>query len=68
MYNVFLNSLFLGTCYILSIFLQVLGLLWVFFLFFSVPYFGLVCDHGNSFFFVLKSKKEKVLDRGQNGF
>ena len=31
--------------------------------FFSVPYFGLVCDHGN-----LTSKKEKVLDRGQNGF
>ena len=27
-----------------------------FFILFSVPYFGLACDHGNSFF-ALKSKK-----------
>ena len=45
---VFLNLLFLGTCTIF--FSQVLGLsLGLFNLFlFSVPYFGLVCDHGNS--------------------
>ena len=34
------------------------------FLFYSVvPYFGLACDHGNS----CKSKKEKVLNRDQDG-
>ena len=47
---VFLNLLFLGTCIIF--FSQVLNFLWVFFYFyriFSVPYFGLACDHGNSF-------------------
>ena len=47
---VFLNLLFLGTCIIF--FSQVLDFLWVFFfflLYFSVPYFGLACDHGNSF-------------------
>ena len=49
---VFLNQvlLFLGTCIIF--FSQVLGLSLVFFYFyryFSVPYFGLACDHGNSF-------------------
>ena len=51
---VFLNLLFLGTC--ITFFSQVLDFLWVFFLFlfyfcryFSVPYFGLACDHGNSF-------------------
>ena len=45
----FLNLLFLGTCIIC--FSQVLGFLWVFFIlfYFSVPYFGLACDHGNSF-------------------
>ena len=36
--------------------------------YFSVPYFGLACDHGKIRFFALKSKKEKVLDGGQNGF
>ena len=46
---VFLNLLFLGTCYI-SFFASV----WTFsgsfyFILFSVPYIGLACDHGNSF-------------------
>ena len=46
---VFSELLFLGTCIIL--FSQVLGLsLGLFYLFYSsVPYFGLACDHGNSF-------------------
>ena len=46
---VFLNLLFLGTCIIC--FSQVLDFLWVFFIlfYFSVPYFGLAYDHGNSF-------------------
>ena len=47
---VFLNLLFLGTCIIL--FSQVLGLslgLFYFYRYFSVPYFGLACDHGTSF-------------------
>ena len=49
---VFLNLLFLGTCIIF--FSQVLDFFWVFFIFivilyFSVPYFGLACDHGKSF-------------------
>ena len=50
---VFLNLLFLGTCIIF--FSQVLGLslvfifIFIFFRYFSVPYFGLACDHGNSF-------------------
>ena len=65
---VFLNFLlFLGTC--INDFSQVLGLslgLFVFILF-SVPYFGLAYDPEISFF-ALKSKKEKVLDRGQNDF
>ena len=51
----------LGTCIIF--FSQVLGLslgLFYFYRYFSVPYFGLACDHGNSFLcLVLKSKKEK---------
>ena len=45
---VFLNLLFLGTCIIF--FSQVLRLFSGSFLFyFSVPYFGLAGDHGNSF-------------------
>ena len=48
-FSVFLNLLFLGTCYIFfrkcSDFLRV----FFYFLFFSVPYFELACDHGNSF-------------------
>ena len=47
---VLLNLLFLGTCVI--VFREYWDFLWVFFLFyfyFSVPYFGLACDHGNSF-------------------
>ena len=42
--------LFLGTCIIFLS--QVLGLslgLFELFRYFSVPYFGLACDHGNSF-------------------
>ena len=35
--------------------------------YFSVPYFELACDHGNSFL-VFKRRKRRVLDRGQNGF
>ena len=46
---IFLNLLFLGTCIIF--FSQVLDFLWVFlfYRYFSVPYFGLACDYGNSF-------------------
>ena len=48
---VFLNLLFLGTCIIF--FSQVLGLslglFFIFYRYFSVPYFGLACDNGNSF-------------------
>ena len=50
LFLVFLNLLFLGTCIIF--FSQVLGLslgLFYFYRYFSVPYFGLACDHGNSF-------------------
>ena len=37
--------------------------------FFSLPYFGLACDHVNSFLSLArKSNKEKILDRGQNVF
>ena len=39
--------LFLGTCIIF--FSQVLGLSLGLFFFFSAPYFGLACDHRNSF-------------------
>ena len=47
---VFLNLLFLGTCIVL--FSEVLGLslgLFLFYRYFYAPYFGLACDHGNSF-------------------
>ena len=45
---VFLNLLFLGSFYIF--FRKYWDFLWVFFYFiFSVPYFGLACDHVNSF-------------------
>ena len=48
---IFLNLLFSGTC---IIFLSQVLRLFLFFVFvifryFSVPYFGLACDHGNSF-------------------
>ena len=46
---VFLNLLFLGTC---IIFLASVGLslgLFYFYRYFSAPYFGLACNHGNSF-------------------
>ena len=43
---VFLNLLLLGTC--ITFFSQVLGLSLGLF-YFSAPYFGLACDHGNSF-------------------
>ena len=49
----FLNLLFLGTCIIFfsQVFTASVGtfsgsLLFIFY--FSVPYFGLACDHGNS--------------------
>ena len=48
---VFLNLLFLGTCIIFLS--QGLGLSlgrFLFYRYFSVPYFGLARDHGNSFF------------------
>ena len=57
-----LNLLFLGTCYIF--FRKCWDFLWVFLFYFSVLYFGVAYDHGSSFL----CKKEKVLDRGQNGF
>ena len=63
---VFLNLLLLGTCIIF--FSQVLDFLWVFFIYFSVPYFGFACDHGNSFLCLEELRKRRVLDRGQNGF
>ena len=68
---VFLNLLFLGTCIIC--FSQVLGLslgLFYFYRHLSVPYFGLACDHGNSFLCLEEYlvRKRKGLDRGQNGF
>ena len=45
---VFLNMLFLGSCYI--IFRECWDCLWIFVTcIFSAPYFGLACDHGNSF-------------------
>ena len=44
---VFLNLLFLGTCYIY--FRKCWDFLWIFYFIVSVPYFGLACDHGNSF-------------------
>ena len=55
---VFLNLLFLGTCIIF--FSQVLGLSLglFFFFFFSVPYFGLACDHGNSFLCLEEEERE----------
>ena len=65
---VFLKLLFLRTCYIF--FREYWDFLWVFIFFscFCAPYFGLACDHGNSFL-CLEGKKEKVvLDRCQNGF
>ena len=45
---VFLNLLFLGTN-LYHIFLASVGTFSVFIFHFSVPYFGLACDHGNSF-------------------
>ena len=58
LYNIFLTNVgtFSGSFFIL------------FYFYFSVPYFGLACDHGNPFFALKSNKKEKVLDRGQNVF
>ena len=55
---VFLNLLLLGTCIIC--FSQVLDFLWVFFIlfYFPVPYFGLACDHGNSFLCLEEYERE----------
>ena len=63
---VFLNLLFFGNLY--DIFVASLGTFsgsffigpfLFFYRYFSVPYFGLACDHGNSFLFALKRKNEK---------
>ena len=56
---VFLNLLFLGTCVI--IFSQVWGLslgIFLFHFYFSVPYFGLACDHENSFLCLEEYERE----------
>ena len=48
---VFLNLLLLGTC-IICFFRKCWtfsGSFLFYFIYFSVPYFGLACDHGNSF-------------------
>ena len=47
---VFLNLLFLGTCIIFTRKCwDFLCFIFYFYRYFSVPYFGLACDHGNSF-------------------
>ena len=54
--------IFLNFCYIT--FRECWDFLWVFidlFIYFSVPYFGLACDHGNS---VSLPKSEKREDPG----
>ena len=56
---VFLNLLFLGTCIIF--FSQVLGLslgLFYVYRYFSAPYFGLACDHGNSLLCLEEQERE----------
>ena len=53
---VFLNLLFLGTFYIF--FRKCWDFLWVFLSFFSVPYFGLDRDHGNSFLCLEEQERE----------
>ena len=53
------DLLFLGTCFIFS--RKCWDFLWVFFYFyryFSVPYFGLACDHGNSFLCLEELERE----------
>ena len=62
---VFLNLFCIGTCCIF--FRKCWDFLWSFLFYLSVLYFRLACDHGNSFL-ALESKKDKVLDRGQNRF
>ena len=51
---VFLNLLFFGSCIIFfsQVFGLSLGLFFYFYRYFSVPYFGLACDHGNSFLYL----------------
>ena len=46
---VFLNLLFLGICIIFSRKCWTFSGSFLFYRYFSVPYFGLACDHGNSF-------------------
>ena len=53
---VFLDMLFLGTCYIF--FRKCWDFLWVFFYLFPVPYFELACDHGNSSLCLEESERE----------
>ena len=38
-----------------------------FLFYFSVPYFGLACDHGNSFLCLGGVRKKRVLDRAKSG-
>ena len=40
----------------------------LYFIYFSVPYFGIACDGIWCPFLASNNKKEKVLDRGQKGF
>ena len=47
----------LRTCYIF--FRKCWEFLWVFFNIFSVPYFGLACDHGNSFLCLGRVRKRR---------
>ena len=61
--NLLLNLLFLGTCIIF--FSEVLGLsLFFYFIlfYFSVPYFGLACDHGNSFLCLEEQEREGTIE------
>ena len=62
---VFRNLLFLGTCYLF--FRKCWDFLWVYFILFFCALFW-VSLLMETRFFALKSKKEEVLDRGQNGF
>ena len=60
---VFLNLLFLGTCYIF--FAKSWDFLWTFI---SVPYFGLACDYENSSLCLKIVRRRRLLDRGQKDF
>ena len=55
---VFLNLLFLGTC-IIFFFASVGTFSGSFLLYISVPYFGLGCDHVNSFLCLVRVRKRR---------